>query len=109
MMQINNQQLINLPVYTQSQDFLGYVISFDIDIEKHCIVAYIVHKHRVINNLLPHALRQAALVINPAQVIAIHNDRVIVRDNIITSDETSVMAQVVASKMPITAETTSAE
>lgn len=103
-MRINNQQLINLPVYTQSEDFLGYVVSFDIDIEKHCIVAYIVHKHRVINNLLPHALRQAALVINPVQVIAIRKDRVIVQDNVITSDETSAIAQVVASKMPITAD-----
>jgi len=72
-MRINFDQLINLPVITQSKVELGKVRNLTIDVESHLIVKYIVKQGLFKNDLL----------IAPAQVVSITDEMITVVDNVL--------------------------
>jgi sporulation protein YlmC with PRC-barrel domain len=69
-MLINSKKLINLPVYTQSDEYLGKVISFDLDAESFLIKKFSVRKY----------FASGELLIAKDQVVAIDADRMTVVD-----------------------------
>jgi len=72
---IPSNQLINLPVYTQSGQHLGRVDAFEIDIDNHQITKY----H--IRTGLISGLWHQELIIDTSQVISISAEKMIVEDN----------------------------
>ena len=78
-MLLNHKQLINLPVYSQSRQFLGRISSFDFNPETQTIVKYYVAQSNFVKDLLN---LNAALEIASAQVISISEEKMVVEDNI---------------------------
>ena len=73
-MKISSNDLINLPVYTESGQHLGRIISFDINIDN-----YLIEKFYIKTGLIQ-GLWHEQLVIDPSQVISITKDKLIVED-----------------------------
>ncbi len=76
-MKINQQQLINLPVITESGHQLGVVENFNIDIDSQSILEYLIKPDNLIAELI-----NGELIISRGQVISITQDKIIVSDNI---------------------------
>ena len=74
-MLISSDDLINLPVYTQSSQHLGRVTSLEVDINSHIIKCYHV-KTGLIKGLW-----YQELIVHPSQVISISKEKMIVEDN----------------------------
>lgn len=74
-MLINYTQLINLPVETKSNEFLGKVVDLEIDIE-HC---YIKKLHVKSSNLI-RGLFEGVLIIDQSQIYEITKEKIIVED-----------------------------
>jgi len=75
-MLIKLEQVIGLPVETQSGQNLGKVIDINLDIKNHAVNAYIV-KHGFLNS--------SNLFVKPAQVIEISDKKVVVDDGIVNN------------------------
>ena len=75
-MKMLSEELINLPVYTQSGEHLGKVVSFDFDIDMQTIEQYHV-KTGLIRDLW-----HEQLVIHHSQVISISAEKMVVEDTV---------------------------
>lgn len=71
-----SQNLINLPVRTESGEDVGRIADFEIDADSQKISAYYVKPGRFLSGLF-----SDNLLIKPAQVIAISLEQMIVEDN----------------------------
>jgi len=78
-MQLNEKELIGLPVETKSGQLLGNLSGFEIDVDSQQIIKYFVKTKNIIKNfLIPE------LVIDYRQVISITKEKMIVDDNVAT-------------------------
>lgn len=75
-MKISNNDLINLPVYTQSGQHLGKIASFEIDTDTDKITSFHVKTGLI------EGLWHEQLVINASQVIEITEAKMIVEDGV---------------------------
>ena len=73
-MEISSEDLMGLPVYTQSGDHLGKIVSFDLDLESNAVSRYYV-KAGPIKDLF-----QDQLIIDDSQVISITKEKMVVDD-----------------------------
>ena len=92
-MRLKNKQLLNLPVYTRANDFLGRVSSFEVDSETRSIVKYFVGSSSVVKKILKD---EPELIINDFAVIEINEEKMIVKDSVIkqkVNEEESAPAQ----------------
>lgn len=79
LMRLNHKQLFNLPVYTTDDTHLGYVVGIELDSEQHCIVRYLVSKHKLVTELISSLVRDdTTLQIAPSQVVSISAERMVV-------------------------------
>lgn len=74
-MLINFNELTNLPVQTESGDFLGHLINLDINTETHSIAKYHAQKKKILKT-------SELFLIAPEQIVKIDEDKIIVRDNV---------------------------
>lgn len=81
-MNLRKEQLIGLPVYTQSGQHLGKVADFEFDSSAHLIRCYFVKSRDIIKGLL-----QNELSISREQVISISEEKMIVEDSIVSEAE----------------------
>ena len=79
-MRLQNKQILNLPVYTRSDDFLGRVASFEVDSETRLIVKYYVGSSSLVRKIIKD---EPELVINDAAVIEISEEKMTVQDSVI--------------------------
>lgn len=77
-MLISHNSLLHLPVFTESNGFLGRIHSFDVDIESQSIIKY----HVQGGGLLQGFLAQKLLV-DRSQVVSISKDKMIVEDAVL--------------------------
>jgi sporulation protein YlmC with PRC-barrel domain len=86
MSRILAKNLIGLPVYTQSGTHLGKVADIELDVDGHTVTQYYVATGTVVHQLLTD---KPDLIVNPAQVISITAEKMIVTDlldkNIVTA------------------------
>ena len=71
-----SQNLINLPVLTESGEDVGRIADFEIDTDSQKISTYLVKPGRFLSGLF-----SGNLIIKPAQVITISQEQMIVEDN----------------------------
>ncbi len=83
-MQISSDDLVNLPVYTQSGQRLGRVTSFEIDIDSYTISRYYVKTGLI------QGLWHQQLIIHQSQVISISAEKMVVEDNVKKQPETKL-------------------
>ncbi|MFA6553631.1 MAG: PRC-barrel domain-containing protein [Patescibacteria group bacterium] len=81
-MSLMAKQLIGMPVYTQSDEHLGKVSDFVVDLETQNIRQYSVRSRDLIAELL-----QRDLLISREQVIRITEEKMIVEDSILAETE----------------------
>lgn len=74
-MLINYSQLINLPVETKSNEFLGKIADLEIDIEN-----YSIKKLHVKSSNLIRGLFEGVLIIDQSQIYEITKEKIIVED-----------------------------
>ncbi|OGY47922.1 MAG: hypothetical protein A3J62_02860 [Candidatus Buchananbacteria bacterium RIFCSPHIGHO2_02_FULL_38_8] len=75
-MEITSDNLINLPVYTQSGQYLGRVTSFEIDVDSYAIIYYHVRTGLI------KGLWHQELLISQSQVISVSKEKMVVDDNV---------------------------
>ena len=78
---LNHKQLLNLPVYTESSDYLGRIINFEFNPETHQILVYLVGSSSWVKTILGEKIPE--LKIASAQVISISEEKMIVEDNVL--------------------------
>jgi len=83
-----SQNLINLPVLTESGEEVGRIADFEIDAESQKISAYYVKPGRFLSGLF-----SGNLIIKPAQVIAISQEQMTVEDNAVKEKNTAPAGQ----------------
>lgn len=69
--------IINLPVYTQSSNYLGRIIDIEINPESNQIEKFLIKSHNPFKNLF-----QGRLIVDVNQVVSISGDKMIVKDNL---------------------------
>lgn len=74
-MNLNKNQLINLPVYTKSGQKLGRVVNFEFNTQLQEIVKYYIKAENIIKELI-----EKDLVISAEQVISIDDEKMVVED-----------------------------
>lgn len=79
---LKKQDIINLPVYTQSGNHLGKVADFELSTSSHLIERYIIRSGLIVGGIL-----QKDLLISPSQVISITQEKMIVEDTLIRQKE----------------------
>lgn len=79
-MRIKSKQLLNLPVYTASQHFLGRVMDFEMDTSTHQITLYAVGSSSLVKKILG---EREELLIHYEQVISLTEEKMIVHDNVL--------------------------
>ncbi len=72
---LKNNDLINLPVYTRSNQHLGRVAGFEIDQQTQQIVRYEVKSGGIISDLL-----SKKLLVSREQVVSINSEKMVVED-----------------------------
>lgn len=77
-MNLSHKQLLNLPVYTESNAYLGRVTSFEINAETHQVIVYYVGSSSWVKTLLSE--KTPELKIAAAQVISLTEEKMIVDD-----------------------------
>lgn len=75
-MRMRDAELRGLPVVTERGEKVGKVAAIVLDIERHEVVHYVVAKSRLLSALLPDDL-----LIAPAQVVSVDEERMVVEDN----------------------------
>ncbi|MDP3971048.1 MAG: hypothetical protein Q8P90_05170 [bacterium] len=103
MPKINLKQLINLPVYTETDYFLGNIVDADLSIDDHVIVKYYVGKNKLVDELLKNIIGSSLLSIAPSQVVSITVDRMIVMDAVLPSEVLESEIEATEVGMPATA------
>lgn len=78
---LKKQEIINLPVYTQSDDHLGKVVDFELSTDSHSIQKYIIKSGLIVGGILQHEM-----LISPDQVISITSEKMIVEDALINQE-----------------------
>lgn len=71
------KKLINLPVYTQSNFYLGRIVELEINPQNNSVEKYFVKSHNFIKNIF-----QGKLIITASQVLSISEKRMVVKDNL---------------------------
>ena len=71
---INSKTIIGLPAYTESGTHLGKVSDFEVDVETHSIIRYIIKSGRL-------SVISKELIVVPAEVMAILPDKMILKDS----------------------------
>ncbi|MFA5995987.1 MAG: hypothetical protein WCW27_02085 [Patescibacteria group bacterium] len=79
-MRLTDKQLINLPVYTEIDVLLGYVVSLEIDIDHQTITKYFIAKHKLVPEVLRSLVGVSVYEVAPSQIISINTDKMIVQD-----------------------------
>lgn len=92
-MRINHKQLFNLPVYTEEEIFVGYVVGLDINTDDHSITTYHVSKHKLVAELLSSFMRDNALLIAANQVVSISSESMVVKSTSIPADADIALQQ----------------
>ena len=82
------QNLINLPVRTESGEEVGRITDFEIDADSQKIFAYYVKPGRFFSGLF-----SGNLIIKPTQVIAISQEQMTVEDNAVKEKNTAPAGQ----------------
>ncbi len=77
-MYLNNDKLIGLPVFTQSEQNLGRVDGFEIDSSTHTVSKYFVKSSGLIEGLF-----KDKLLVDKSQVVSLDKEKMVVEDNII--------------------------
>lgn len=77
---IKSNNLLGLPVVTESGQRLGAVRSFDVDVDAHAITNYYVKPGSIVA-----MIGKGELVIHASQVVSITEKQITVRDNTVTS------------------------
>ncbi len=77
---IKSNNLIGLPVATESGERLGSVRSFDVDVDSNTIVRYYVAPGRIVA-----MIGQGELIVHASLVVSITEKKMTVRDNTVTS------------------------
>ncbi|MBU0671156.1 MAG: hypothetical protein ABH835_04910 [Patescibacteria group bacterium] len=101
-MRLTNKQILNLPVYTVSQDFLGRIASFNIDSEDRNITTYHIGVSSFVKKLLSNT---PELIISDAQVISVTEEKMTVKDAVIkeeVQEEKESSQEQVANTAPLT-------
>jgi sporulation protein YlmC with PRC-barrel domain len=78
---ITKNDLIDLPAYTESGEYLGRVVDFELEPATHAIVRYHVRSRDSIKDLL----KARELVVASTQVISLSNEKMVVDDGVILS------------------------
>ncbi|MDO8581528.1 MAG: PRC-barrel domain-containing protein [bacterium] len=73
---IKSNNLIGLPVVTESGERLGSVRSFDVDVDSHTIVRYYVKPGSIVA-----IMGHGELLVHASQVVSITEKQMTVRDN----------------------------
>lgn len=81
-MKIMAKKIINLPVFTKNNVYLGKAVNFSIDINIQSIAEYYVKPESVIAGLV-----KGKLIINRGQIIEITDKKIIVDDNVSLAKE----------------------
>ena len=81
-MNLRKNQLINLPVYTQSGQKLGRVVDFELNCELQEVIKYYVRGENIIKELI-----EKELIITAEQVVSIDDKKMIVEDLVIKEKE----------------------
>ena len=79
---LNHKELINLPVYTESDQHLGKISDFEIEASSNYIVKYYIKPESLIKELV-----SKELIVSSEQVISVDKEKMIVEDNIVKSAE----------------------
>lgn len=87
-MKISQKQLINLLVYTELDHFVGHVVGFEIDVDTHGITTYVIGKNRLVNGILSSLIATDHLLVSPAQVVAITEERMVIKDAVVLAHGT---------------------
>jgi sporulation protein YlmC with PRC-barrel domain len=93
-MRLTKRELINLPVYTQSNQHLGRVSDFEVDSATHVIVKYRVKSGSLIKEFL-----QKELIIAKEQVISMSAEKMVVEDTLLAEEEMKKLP--VSSTVPV--------
>jgi len=86
-MLITQKQLKKVAVKTQSGQFLGYVVNFEMETDTGMIEKYFVRTKNLISGLWGNSL-----IINKAQIISFDDDKMVVEDNVIKVYEKKAQA-----------------
>ncbi|MDD4607177.1 MAG: PRC-barrel domain-containing protein [Patescibacteria group bacterium] len=78
-------RIINLPVFTQSDQFLGHVLDLEIDILSGKIEQLYVGDQKLLDKILR---AEKYLLIHASQIVSISKDKVIVEDSTLKLGET---------------------
>lgn len=76
-MRISSDDLLNLPVESQSGQHLGRINGFDVDADSHRVTRYYVRTGLI------KGLWHQQLLIDPVQVISISKERMVVEDGVV--------------------------
>lgn len=82
-MRLSDQQLIGLPVITVSGNPIGKVVGFELDIDQHTMVMYLVSAAPLVTRLVGRAV--STLHISPSQVVSVDAEQMTVLDNAVHS------------------------
>ena len=81
-MNLKKNDLIGLPVYTQSNQHLGKVSDFELETSSQLVVKYYIKSKDIIKELL-----EKELIINNKQVMFISKQKMVVEDNVVPEKE----------------------
>ncbi len=84
---LKKQEIINLPVYTQSGQHLGKVVDFELSSNSHTIEKYIIRSGLIVGGIL-----QKDLLIAPSQIIKLSKEKMTVEDTLTPEQELSKLA-----------------
>lgn len=79
---LSDNEIIGLPVYTQSGQFLGKVNSFDVELSSQKVIQYKVKHKGFLEGLF-----KDQLLINRSQVISLTSEKMVVDDNVFSEEE----------------------
>lgn len=83
-MRISSEDLLNLPVESQSGQRLGRISGFDVDTESHRVMRYYVKTGLI------RGLWHQQLLIDPVQVVSISKEKMVVEDGAIREPATEL-------------------
>ena len=81
-MNLKRNDLIGLPVYTQSNQHLGRVSDFELESSSQLVVKYYIKSRDIIKELL-----EKELIISKEQVVFISKEKMVVEDNVVPEKE----------------------
>lgn len=81
-MNLKRNDLIGLPVYTQSNQHLGKVSDFELESSSQLVVKYYIKSRDIIKELL-----EKELIISKEQVVFISKEKMVVEDNVVPEKE----------------------